>query len=384
MVLTRALTRRSNLTPPPTDNPPVIQKPSKKKKASSPNLVHPEQSSTDQIGGTRHISTVLTKAHHPPPSRQLPAAAQTQTSPKNRPKNSPQSKQTPPSSHSTSSPTASSSSIPDASEDIPEDLQSSNPDVSESICSSTSEKPSEYTQAQRKLEAIVTAIPEDLLFFLSPQILYRQATVKKLLRIIQLVFPSVEFRGSPDKSSLFNYFQDHVAPLFATYRETKGNQYIENRHSGIDVDHIDVHNFDPTKRTSTKAIIGALIHKVNPDLKTANLNKATLTSIFYQVYNLPTFRPPRKFSVVPLPIESPLHSEQGKNNLRFAIQGYFPSLYILIECDHDQLAAIYQLLILEDKTNAHRVQENVHYYWFNPEIPVAYQASLFLANSFEI
>ncbi|KAI9618320.1 hypothetical protein KEM48_006773 [Puccinia striiformis f. sp. tritici PST-130] len=335
------------------------------------------------------------------------------------PKNSPQSKQTPPSSHSTQEPytstpsssknhnsdqdpdisiktaaplepngqlfqSTSSSSIPDASEDIPEDLQSSNPDVSESICSSTSEKPSEYTQAQRKLEAIVTAIPEDLLFFLSPQILYRQATVKKLLRIIQLVFPSVEFRGSPDKSSLFNYFQDHVAPLFATYRETKGNQYIENRHSGIDVDHIDVHNFDPTKRTSTKAIIGALIHKVNPDLKTANLNKATLTSIFYQVYNLPTFRPPRKFSVVPLPIESPLHSEQGKNNLRFAIQGYFPSLYILIECDHDQLAAIYQLLILEDKTNAHRVQENVHYYWFNPEIPVAYQASLFLANSFEI
>ncbi|KAI7934518.1 hypothetical protein MJO28_016945 [Puccinia striiformis f. sp. tritici] len=81
-----------NLTPPPTDNPPLIEKPSKKKRAPSPNLVHPKQSSTDQIGGTGHMSTGLTKAYHHAPSRHLPGAAQTQPSPKNRPNNSPKSK----------------------------------------------------------------------------------------------------------------------------------------------------------------------------------------------------------------------------------------------------------------------------------------------------
>ncbi|KAI9628482.1 hypothetical protein H4Q26_018053 [Puccinia striiformis f. sp. tritici PST-130] len=75
-------TFKSNLTPPPTDNPPLIEKPSKKKRAPSPNLVHPKQSSTDQIGGTGHMSTGLTKAYHHAPSRHLPGAAQTQPSPK--------------------------------------------------------------------------------------------------------------------------------------------------------------------------------------------------------------------------------------------------------------------------------------------------------------
>ncbi|POW21596.1 hypothetical protein PSHT_02132 [Puccinia striiformis] len=86
------LTRCSNLTPPPTDNPPLIEKPSKKKRAPSPNLVHPKQSSTDQIGGTGHMSTGLTKAYHHAPSRHLPGAAQTQPSPKKRPNNSLKSK----------------------------------------------------------------------------------------------------------------------------------------------------------------------------------------------------------------------------------------------------------------------------------------------------
>ncbi|OAV88199.1 hypothetical protein PTTG_29119 [Puccinia triticina 1-1 BBBD Race 1] len=218
----------------------------------------------------------------------------------------------------------------------------------------------------------------------SDTIPWHKATVKKLTRIIQLTFPSVELKGSPGKALLTQYFKEHVAPVFALHFETTGEKPVADNqnHEDINVDHIQVKEFDPNLLSSTKAIIGASIRKVNPQINTRNLNKGPLIALFYQVYNLSPFQPVRPFSVVAAPIGSPLLEQQRRNQIRFALQCYFPNLFVPLECNHRELVAIYELFILEDRTHENWVQENTHYYWSDPNIPAKYLVSPFACKTF--
>ncbi|KAI7960510.1 hypothetical protein MJO29_005578 [Puccinia striiformis f. sp. tritici] len=409
---TRASTRRSMITPPPNEPLYSTKNLNKKKKAPSlVNLIPPAPPFPDPSGKTKQ-SAGISQEKYPrvrvPRQPKAPSESQPHSSviqsrqraPSNpsaqvHPRKSSASGLEPNNHHRTphsqdsldiSIPTA----APLSDEGSSNSLSSGNSSTSDALQSvsgsqahaSACQLPSTYTDAQHiELEAIVAAIPSDLLFFLSPQPSWRKATIKKLLRIIQLVFPDIEFRGAPNKPTLFRYFNEHVAPLFASYCKVSGDYYIDNKH--IHVDHINVRHFDPNQRASTKAIISALIHKVSPEIRTTNLNKDTLVSIFYKVYNLDPAEPHRKFTVVPPPLGKPNHEEQERNNVRFALQAYYPSLYICVECTLPQLLALYEIYMLDDLTCSHLVREYVHYSWFNPFIPPKYVNNNKLQNNQE-
>ncbi|KAI7955141.1 hypothetical protein MJO28_005541 [Puccinia striiformis f. sp. tritici] len=365
---TRASTRRSMITPPPNEPLYSTKNLNKKKKAPSlVNLIPPAPPFPDPSGKTKQ-SAGISQEKYPrvrvPRQPKAPSESQPHSSviqsrqraPSNpsaqvHPRKSSASGLEPNNHHRTPhSQDSLDISIPNAAplsdEGSSNSLSSGNSSTSDALQSvsgsqahaSACQLPSTYTDAQHiELEAIVAAIPSDLLFFLSPQPSWRKATIKKLLRIIQLV---------------------------------SGDYYIDNKH--IHVDHINVRHFDPNQRASTKAIISALIHKVSPEIRTTNLNKDTLVSIFYKVYNLDPAEPHRKFTVVPPPLGKPNHEEQERNNVRFALQAYYPSLYICVECTLPQLLALYEIYMLDDLTCSHLVREYVHYSWFNPFIPPKY------------
>ncbi|KAA1098510.1 hypothetical protein PGT21_036094 [Puccinia graminis f. sp. tritici] len=223
-----------------------------------------------------------------------------------------------------------------------------------------------------ELASIIASVPEDLKFFLSPNFSLKRATIKKLTRVIQYFFSGTEFPGNPHKEVFLDFFREHVRPLIDSYCQRTGEQFVETQYhhtTHVKVDHINVSQFDPNLRSSTKAILRALIHKVQPSLRTQYLNKDSLIDLFREVYDLAAVQPAPKYSVCPPPIGIPQHLAQERNDLRFALQVYHPDLFIRLECDKDELLALYELFILEDYRNEHRVREYVHYYWFDPTIP---------------
>ncbi|OAV91084.1 hypothetical protein PTTG_28092 [Puccinia triticina 1-1 BBBD Race 1] len=230
------------------------------------------------------------------------------------------------------------------------------------------------SQPDPELEALIAGIPSNLQFFLQPDVPFAQATIKKLNRIIQYIFPSTKFKGTPGKPFLYKYFKDHVAPLLAKY--SAQSQESRLLHDEPRVDHINVNHFNPHDRRSTKKILSALIHRVQPNLDLSRLNKTTLISTFYKTYNLQPFSPADKFSVCPPPIPTPDHEQQERNEIRFALQCYCPNLFLPLECSKVELLAIYEIFILEELTRSYLVQENAHYYWFDPTVPPEYLISL--------
>ncbi|KNZ49278.1 hypothetical protein VP01_510g15 [Puccinia sorghi] len=119
--------------------------------------------------------------------------------------------------------------------------------------------------------------------------------------------------------------------------------------SSPNINHIDVNTFDPYPKT-------------NPNIHLKNLNKPNLIDIFYQTYQLKPFSAPEPFLVAPPPLGPPHHKALKRNPIWFAMKQH-----LLVICE---------IHMLEDTTNAHLVQENVPYYYFDGTIPAEYLVSV--------
>ncbi|KNZ60765.1 hypothetical protein VP01_1503g4, partial [Puccinia sorghi] len=193
--------------------------------------------------------------------------------------------------------------------------------------------------------------PKTLDFFLFP-FSHRQATVKKLTRIIQYVYPDVEFKGTPGKPYLLQIFNESIAPLFAKGSQTSGkNPTPIESCDNLDVSHINIEQFDPHSHSSTKLILSALIRKINSTIATRQLNKASVIALFSKVYNWSPKKSRRKFSC------------------------YHPYLFIPVECGKAELLAIYKLFILGVSIHKDLVEENIHYFLFDQTILQEYVVS---------
>jgi hypothetical protein len=79
--------------------------------------------------------------------------------------------------------------------------------------------------------------------------------------------------------------------------------------------------------------------------------------------------------VCPAPLGGILAEQQTQNEIQFALQCYCPYLFVPVECTHSERFAIYELFILGQSANPELVEENIHYFIFDPTIPTEYIAS---------